>query len=71
MLYCLVSMSLRFFLFSSSASGAPQTTLITFYSFAVIGAIVAFLLNRRLQHCKAYSFGGRMKAIFNCAGEAG
>lgn len=57
-----------FYFFFSLASGA---TLITFYSFAVIGAVVAFLLNHRLQHCKAYSFGGGMKAIFNCSWEAG
>lgn len=30
-----------------------------------------FLLNHRLQRRKAYSFGGGMKAIFNCTWEAG
>lgn len=53
------------------SSGATQSTLITFYSFAMIGAVVAFLLNHRLQHYKAHSFRGVMKAIFNCTWEAG
>lgn len=54
-----------------SASGATKSTLITFYSFAMIGAVVAFLLNHRLQHYKTHSFRGVMKAIFNCIWEAG
>lgn len=54
-----------------SASRATKSTLITFYSFAVMGAVVAFLLNCRLRHYKAHSFGGVMKAIFNCTWEAG
>lgn len=57
--------------FSSAASGGTKSTLITFYSLAMIGAVVAFLLNHRLQHYKTHSFRGVMKAIFNCTQEAG
>lgn len=67
---CLISLSF-FFLFFPLASGATKGPWITFYSFAVIGAVVAFLLNCRLQPYKARSLRGVMKAIFNCTWGAG
>lgn len=67
-----VSLSFFFFFFLPVwLWNYQKSTLITFYSFAMIGAVVAFLLNYRLQHYKAHSFRGVMKAIFNCTWEAG
>lgn len=70
--FCLFTCLFSFLFFPPLLPKSPEARWSWFYSFAVMGAIVAFfLLNHRLQHCKAYSFGGGMKAIFNCTWEAG